>query len=76
MLVICVTHLAAFDRIIFADDEVELGRLLYSDPNLSQMAFLQMGEYMTANWQMYFVQVLPVLIGAQVGSFISSAGLD
>ena len=35
LLVICATHLAAFDRTIFADDEVELGRLLYSDPNLS-----------------------------------------
>lgn len=49
---------------------------LYSDPNLSQMTFLQMGDYMTANWEMYFVQVLPVLIGAQAGSFISSAGLE
>jgi hypothetical protein len=49
---------------------------LCSDPNLSRMSLVEMGSYMSANWQMYFVQVLPVLIGALVGSFISSAGLD
>jgi hypothetical protein len=47
-----------------------------NDPNLGQMQAAEMTAYLASHADMYFVQAVPVLVGAFLGSCITKAGLE
>lgn len=48
----------------------------FNDPNLSQMTGLQTASYLMSHGDIYFVQAVPVLVGAVLGSCTMKAGLE
>jgi hypothetical protein len=48
----------------------------FNDPNLGQMGTEQMTAYLASHADMYFVQAVPVLLGAFLGSCTMKAGLE